>query len=482
MTELARDFDPAALPPTGDTPGPPLEFVVELCAALADAGVRYCHFKSNEAIARSAAGDNDLDLLVDPSDVETFERMVLRVGCRRAVTPAPRRFPAIHDFYGFDRPSGRLVHVHAHYALVVGHDATKNVRLPFEDAYLASATLSDASPFPLPSADFEYVLLVLRLVLKHTSVDAVLSGQGALPATARRELDFLGERADPVEVRTIIERHLPAIPVDAFERAARALRERSPFERVSAARDARTALEAYARRPPRRDTAARVAGRVTWNVRRIAFPRTTSKRLDGMGSIVAVLGSDGSGKTTLLDGLEDWLSACFRTERIHLGKPPKGLGSIAIRALQKVAWRDGDRRLLWRLRHLLIARDRFRAYRRAASAAASGAIALSDRFPTSAVDRMDAPVLGGGRAGALARLEHVYYARIAPPDILLVLTVSPETATARRPSDDPVEIAARANAIRAASWDTLAAVVLDGERPAPEVLTAAKEAIWERLP
>ena len=481
MTGLARDVDASGTPRRDGTPGPPLEFVLELCAALADAEVRYCHFKSNEAIARSAAGENDLDLLVEPSDVVAFERILLRLGCRRAVTPSPRRFPGIHDFYGFDRRSGRLVHVHAHYALVVGHDATKNVRLPFEDAYLASATVTDAAPFPLPSADFEYVLLVLRLVLKHTSADAVLMGQGDLPAAARRELDFLSQRADPAAVRTILERHLPAIPVDAFERAARALRERGRSERVTATRDVRTALETYARRAPRRDTAARVTGRLTWNVRRRAFPRSTAKRLGGPGAIVAVLGSDGSGKTTLLDGVERWLSECFRTERLHLGKPPKGLGSVAVRGLQRLARRERDRRLLWQVRHMLIARDRFRAYRRAVDAAGSGAIVLCDRFPTSAVDRMDAPVLGGGRAGALGRFEHAYYARIAPPDVTLVLSVSPETASARRPSDDPAEIAARAEAIRGASWDAVGAVVLDGERPAPEVLAAAKRAIWDRM-
>src|SRR4029079_6976179 len=154
---------------------------------------------------------------------------------------SPRRFPRIHDFYGFDRRSGRLVHVHAHYALVVGHDATKNVRLPFEGAYLASATVTDVSPFPLPSADFEYVLLVLRLVLKHTSADALLMGQGDLTTSARRELDFLEERADPAAVRDILERHLPAIPVDAFERAARALRGRGRSERMGATPRARHA-------------------------------------------------------------------------------------------------------------------------------------------------------------------------------------------------------------------------------------------------
>jgi thymidylate kinase len=479
MTESAPDIRTPVEPLSGSI-RPPLAIVLALCRLLASDGVRYCHFKSNEAIEKSASGDNDLDLLVDASSVAVFERTLSELRFVRALSPQIRRFPGIHDFYGFDAPSGRLVHVHAHYALVVGHDATKNVRLPFEDAYLASAETTDASPFPLPSPDYEYVLLVLRLVLKHTPIDAIASGQGPLPAGARRELAYLLDRIDPTRVGTILERELPAIPLRAFEAAATALVEGGPIQRVGAAREVRRALEAYARRPPRTDIVARVTGRITWNARRLAFSRTTSKRLDGVGLIVAILGSDGSGKTTLLDALDRWLSVCFRTERIHLGKPPRGIASVAVRALQRVA-RGGAGERLWELRHLLIARDRFRAYRHATAVAAGGGIALCDRFPTSVVDRMDAPMLGGARAGTLARLERAYYARIAPPDVLLVLDVSPETAMSRRPSDDPAEIAARAGAIHAAPWATVDAVVIDGERPPDEVLTAAKAAIWERL-
>lgn len=41
-----------------------LELIVELVDAFDRSGVAYCHWKSNQAIARSATGENDLDLLV----------------------------------------------------------------------------------------------------------------------------------------------------------------------------------------------------------------------------------------------------------------------------------------------------------------------------------------------------------------------------------------------------------------------------------
>jgi thymidylate kinase len=459
----------------------PLEIVLRLCDALERAGVRYCHFKSNEAIDRSLSGDNDLDLLVDRSHREIFSRVLRQLGFRRALAPAPRRFPGIEDAFGLDAPSGRLVHVHVHHALVVGHDATKNVRLPIEDAYLASAATTDASPLPLPSPEFEYVVFVLRMVLKHATLDAVLGGQGRLPASARRELAYLAARADPDVVREIVRRDLPTIAPTDLELAADALAGGS-LARVRAAAPVRRALAGYGRRTPRADAVRRVGGRITWNARRLAAPKTTRKRLADGGAIVAILGSDGSGKTTALDGLDRWLSEYLRTERVHLGKPPRSAASVAVRALQRIAPTERSRGRLRALRHVLIARDRVRAYGKAAGIAARGGIALCDRFPTPVLDRMDAPVLGGPGTGGLARLERVYYSRIGPPDALVVLDVSPEVARSRRPSDDAAELAGRAAAVRAARWDTVGGVVLDAERSPAEVLAALKIAVWDRLP
>ena len=42
----------------------PLELIRSVASRLEESRVRYCHWKSNAAIDRSATGDNDLDLLV----------------------------------------------------------------------------------------------------------------------------------------------------------------------------------------------------------------------------------------------------------------------------------------------------------------------------------------------------------------------------------------------------------------------------------
>lgn len=55
----------------------------------------------------------------------------------RLARPTPdRQVPGVLDYYGLDEGSDRLVHVHAHYRLVLGDDMTKNFRLPIERAYV----------------------------------------------------------------------------------------------------------------------------------------------------------------------------------------------------------------------------------------------------------------------------------------------------------------------------------------------------------
>src|SRR5262245_34013342 len=115
-----------------------LELVLELREALLSAAVRYCHWKSNDMLARSATGENDLDLLVHRADAQRFLSVIARLGFRQSVAPGGREHHGVSQYYALDASSGRLVQIHAHFMLVVGDDTTKNFRLPIEGPYLAS--------------------------------------------------------------------------------------------------------------------------------------------------------------------------------------------------------------------------------------------------------------------------------------------------------------------------------------------------------
>ncbi|HZD18352.1 MAG TPA: hypothetical protein VE669_09455, partial [Actinomycetota bacterium] len=193
-----------------------------LCRALAERGVSYCHFKSNEALDRSASGENDLDLLIDRGDAQGFHEVLAELGFKEAVPPPDRRVPGVSHHYGLDAPSGRLVHVHAHLRLVFGDDTTKNFRLDIEDEYLAA---SEQGPiFRVPPPAHELVLFVLRMVVKHCTPDAIAMLQGDLSASERRELEWLTERSDPRRVRDLLRTAVPHVGEALFDECLRAIR------------------------------------------------------------------------------------------------------------------------------------------------------------------------------------------------------------------------------------------------------------------
>jgi thymidylate kinase len=480
-----------------------LGLVAALCAELEREGVAYCHWKSNEALDRSANGDNDLDLLVARPDSTRFLEVLHRLGFQEARLPSYRELPGVVHYYGLDVESSRLVHVHAQYQLIFGDDTTKNYRLPIEDAYLGS---SEQGPvFSVPSAEFELVVLVLRMLIKHATWDAALYARAGLSTAERREVDYLAERSDRAEVERILADHLPFLTPELWFQAFDSVSDGgSARSRLRVGRRLLPQLHAHTRRSPRADTAVRMWRRASWGTRRYVFRRRTRKKLVAGGAVLAFVGGDGSGKSSAVAGLTGVLSRVFETRQVHLGKPPRSLTTQALKGAMAVgrkaglfsttrlpAYAPGDEMpgMAWLVWHVLTARDRLREYRRARRFASNGGLVVCDRFPLPEVRLMDGSRTAGRRvrpgAGALERrlveMERRCYAQILEPDVVMVLRVDPAVAVARRPEDDPVFVRTRNEEIWSGDWTRGRVTVLDASRPQDEVLAEALRVAWAGL-
>lgn len=489
-----------------------LELVSVLCRELDQEHVRYCHWKSNEALDRSATGENDLDLLVSRSHAQRFEGILRRLGFKDAQPPRRKQVPGVYHSYGLDEGTGRLVHIHAHYQLVIGDDMTKNYRLPIEEPYLASSVR--ASPFRIPAPEFEFAVFLVRMVLKHCRWDSIASLQGSLSPSERRELSYLRARVDTEHVWTIIRTHLPFLSRELWGRCLRSLQPGcSIWFRVRTATLLQRELVACSRRPKAIDTYLKVWRRVRTLLRRKVLRRGPDRtRLTAGGVLIAIVGGDGAGKSTAVQDLSTWLADDLSTVALHLGKPPRSLLSVVLKGLMGVAASIrrsptspasalsaslgsngrsmGPRsyaRLVW---VVLTARDRYRTYARARRLASNGSIVVCDRFPLREIKLMDgtatarvADASGWGRLVTnLAKLEKSYYARITYPDVLIVLRVDPDLAVERkRGQEGESYLRPRSEEIWRIDWNGTPAVVIDSGRPKAEVLSEIRSVVWSRL-
>ena len=486
---------------------PALSLVSELCSALAAEGVVYCHWKSNNALDRSARGENDLDLLVSRADERRFAGILSQLGFKEARLPADRQLPGILDYYGYDPEASQFVHVHAHYQLIMGDDMTKNYRLPIERPYLESAV--QAGLFRVPSPEFEFMVLVIRMVLKHSSWDAILSLQGSLPASARRELAYLQNRIDRPRLYELLRQHVPFIGQPLFDRCLDSLRPDCRFwTRVKVGQQLQRALQAHACRSQASDTYLKLWRRASRAVRQRIFRRRPRKRLAQGGAMIALVGGDGAGKSTAVEELHAWLSKDFDVIQVHLGKPAWSWTTIIVRGLLKLGrllglfpYRKSSPRppldsespvfpgYPWLLRTVCTARDRYRAYVKARRFATNGGLVLCDRFPLPPLLFMDGPQIAKmtamARANRLVRflmeLEHRYYRHILLPDLLIVLRLDPEIAVQRRTDEEATSVRARGQEIWELEWQKTPARVINAGRPKAEVLSALKSLVWSEL-
>src|SRR5947208_3952829 len=129
----------AALPGRSPARGAACSLVERLGEALRDERVTCLQWKGNWKRNRWMSGEGDIDLLVDRPGEARFQSVLTTLGFRRADPPPQSAIAGIESYFGLDPVTGRLIHVHAHYRLVIGGIWRTVYRLPIETPLLASA-------------------------------------------------------------------------------------------------------------------------------------------------------------------------------------------------------------------------------------------------------------------------------------------------------------------------------------------------------
>ncbi len=477
---------------------PDRSLVERLGEALRHERVAYLQWKGNWKRTRWMSGEGDIDLLVHRSAEPRFSAVLWALGFRRADPPPASAIAGIESYFGLDPVTGRLIHVHTHYRLVVGGIWRTVYRLPIEEPLLASAR--PGAVFPVPAPEFELIVFAARMVQRYNALDTVLRRQPRWLKGIQVELDALLAKANRAAIADILATHLPTLDAQFIDDCLASLRPASSrWRRLLVRRELHRRLLPHARRPPLALTLSRIMHRVLTLSGRLKLIRKRGKHFAHGGTVIALLGGDGAGKSTCARELTDWLSDEFGLLTAHLGRPPRLLLTLVVGALFRIgrllgvaveADEDRARRpaYLAALRDLCTARDRYRLYLEARRFALGGGIALCERYPVP-----ENPTLSGPRLDAFAPLartrlgrwlvaaEARYYRYILAPDVLVLLRVDPETAVQRK-TDEPADyVRARCQLVWDTDWSGRRVHIVDASRPLAAVLAELKTILWREL-
>jgi thymidylate kinase len=479
-----------------------LNLVIMLCRTLEANKINYCHWKSNAFLDRSASGRNDLDLLVDRIHAQCFTEILYRLGFKESLPPKNQELPGVQDFYGYDQETGRLVHVHAHFQLVLGSDLSKNYRLPIENAYLEASAQGDL--FRVPAAEFELLIFVIRMVLKHSTWDSILIRHGQLSSTEQHELEYLSTPENVFKIDAVLHQ-LPGLTRKIFDLCLQSLQPGCPYWiRVKAGGQLQKALRSCSRYPISHEIILKFWRRVSQPILRRGFGYSPKNRVSRGGLLIAVIGGDGSGKTTVIEELEDWLSGVFEVKKLHMGKPAWSFTTITVRGILKIGTLlrlypfEGDvfeqtpqpHGYPWFIRAVCNARDRYLTYIKARRFSANGKLVLCDRYCIPGFMNMDGPQCESAMPDlkkqnwflkTLNLKEQFYYNHIKLPDLLVVLKVDPEIAVRRKIDETEASVRARSTEVFNLEWNKFSASLINANKSKDEILSQAKALVWELL-
>ncbi len=473
--------------------------------------ISYCYWKSSRRVYRCLTGEGDLDLLIAKADHHRAQAILLERGLKLFPCVAYRDHPAILSFLGHDEPSGRIVHLHLHFRLVAGNSLLKNYRLPWEEAILARTIVHPMLPIRMLDPVNEALLLIVRGCLELRRSDPIMlrnwraaRDKFALDRSelaARVDRATLSSRAAELLDHDLTDMLVDAIYGEPVLQDQRRLQRR--IQRHFAAHRTYNAFEAGLRS---------LGCAILWaagslNKRFLWAPRPWSRRAPGGGRVVAVIGVDGSGKSTVVATIRAWLSQEIDVVPIYFGtghgRPslvlwpfklmvplimlvlrtkPKGAshGKISDRApglLHSVLL------MVWATAVAIEKRIKLSAAHRGAT---RGLVVLTDRYPQN-------EILGFNEGPLMSRLTRVplwlhrfeataySLAHRLPPDLVIKLIVTPETAARREPDMDPAVIRTRIAAVPRLAFPGARVVCIDAEQSLTDVIRAVKLEIWRLL-
>ena len=313
----------------------------ELLVALKAAGVRFVHWKSNSHLAQALLGETDLDFFVSRTDRRQFRKIVNSIGALELSSRSWGSYPNVEDWLVFDKSTGRISHLHTHYALLTGLKRVKHLQLPWDEQIFRHARLDPEFGWPIPSVEMEFLMLLVRIWAKMPPWRMLF--RPYIPAHIWNELLWLRNQLDLKHFSLMLGELFPK--PNGVEWSNTVLGEPDQGEVLRIARHLYKQLTPNFRlswsRACFRAVKLNVLFHLIRSLKKYGWPVKFGKSLVYGGTMVAFVGSDGAGKSTLVKAMAKWLAPKMDVHVIYLGAGDGKTGWInsSRRAISKLVGR-----------------------------------------------------------------------------------------------------------------------------------------------
>lgn len=474
-----------------------------LFSAWNDANLQYCHWKSNEHLLPGLDGETDLDVLLSIHDKSKGEEILLSLNFLECRSQYGSRYPGVADWIGFDKETGKLIHVHLHFSLVTGHKGMKEYNLPWTERTLQTRVLNEKYNVWMMEPNLELITLYTRFGLKADlfKIRKAKNGNFKLCKEDIAEVTYLKNQVDWTKVRELLQEYYPKYSEELFEIIKSDILSSSQLLRL-------ITITEDVMKPNRRRIPYYHLKKRYWRIwmkflkvwrKHTAWVGITRKTpISGKGLVVAFLGQDGSGKSTISIDIEKWLSWKIDVRRFYLGSGEhwNPWQKKVLKMIPNVAVFKPIRAIVSISQTMALAKNKKKTIATACKYCNMGGIAMYDRFPqTKYYGINDGPVVrtkymksfGKGLLKPLVEnFAHIEETIISDactmtPDIVIKLMLTPEESIRRKPFENYEAVKAKHEIIKNLDFPNSSVYSVDATQPYNQEIIQIKKIIWSHI-
>lgn len=467
--------------------------------------IRYCHWKSNEHLLEGLDGITDLDVLIDRSSYNRVVEILMELGYKTGDTLFYLDYSSIADYIGFDSETGKMVHLHLHFELMIGKKFVKGIHLPWEKVIYQSLMVDRETGINIIDSNIEMILLFIRNYAKKNVIHKIK--RKGLSKDDKVEFDWLKPRVTREKLNLFSEYfHLENLGELIFLYTENPHRKNlnkiyKVIDKILKSQYFFNNIKQNFRYFRYKLTAAKNLISFRYFNRPVRYRRGISQG----GLIIAFAGVDGAGKSTLIKEVNKWLSWKIDTYNIYFGsgdgssslirKPLRVIAKLRIKKrgnslnITEADAEKKKKKLKWAkaIWAVTLASEKKKKFQDMLKARSQGMVILTDRYPQDQIKGFnDGPLLSDWESSKnpikrkLYRYEREIYnlSNIFQPDIFFKLTIS-EELSAKRKNDTPLYmIRKKINAIETIKFTQSKEITIDSSGTVEQSSLQIKRAIW----